>query len=99
MDTRKIALALAGFCVAAGSAIAGPQEDALGVVDRWSKAFAAGDTEAIVALYAPDALFIGTGSKTLVTTAGPVRAYFERAFKGSTGLSATLLDRSVLQLG
>jgi ketosteroid isomerase-like protein len=42
------------------SANAGPKEDALAVLDKWTKAFAASDVDGIVKLYAPDALFVGT---------------------------------------
>src|SRR6478672_8531963 len=48
-------------------AIAGPKEEALAVLDEWTKAFAASDVDAIVKLNAPDALFMGTGSQTVVT--------------------------------
>ena len=61
------------------SAVAGPKEDALAVLDKWTKAFAASDVDAIVALYAPDALFMGTGSKTVVTDTAAIRKYFENA--------------------
>ena len=40
-------------------AIAGPKEEALEVVDQWTKAFAASDVDAIVSLNSPDALFMG----------------------------------------
>ena len=59
-------------------AIAGPKE-ALEVVDKWTKAFAASDVDAIVSLNAPDALFMGTGSQTVVTEPAAVRKYFEDA--------------------
>src|SRR3954451_13329385 len=49
------------------AAFAGPREDALQVIDTWARAFAASDVDGIVKLYATDALFVGTGSKTVVT--------------------------------
>ena len=61
------------------SAVAGPKEDALAVLSKWTEAFAASDVDAIVALYAPDALFMGTGSKTVVTETAAIRKYFEDA--------------------
>ena len=45
---------------------AGSEEDALQVVEKWAAAFNASDVDAIVALYAPDAMFLGTGSRTVV---------------------------------
>jgi ketosteroid isomerase-like protein len=54
--------------VAAVSSVANAgKEDALQVVEKWSKAFNASDVDGITNLYAPDALFLGTGSKTVVT--------------------------------
>ena len=46
--------------------MAGSEEDALQVVEKWAAAFNASDVDAIVALYAPDAMFLGTGSRTVV---------------------------------
>lgn len=70
---------LALTTVLCSMAFAGPREDALQVVEKWSKAFADSDVDGIVKLYAPDALFLGTGSKTVVTKPEEIRQYFERA--------------------
>ena len=78
-----------------GPAFAGAQEDALQVVGKWAGAFNASDVDAIVALYAPDARFMGTGSKTIVTKPAEVRDYFERALLTNRPRSATLLQESV----
>ena len=59
------------------TAAADAKSDALQVVDKWAKAFTASDVDAIVKLYAPDALFMGTGSKTVVTKPEGIRTYFE----------------------
>ena len=59
------------------TAAADAKSDALQVVDKWAKAFTASDVDAIVKLYAPDALFMGTGSKTVVTKTEGIRTYFE----------------------
>lgn len=77
LGSRLSALLLAAG-VASG-ALAGPSEEALGVLARWTEAFAASDVDAILALHAPDALFMGTGSKTVVTDLAGMRAYFEDA--------------------
>jgi uncharacterized protein (TIGR02246 family) len=59
---------------------AGPKEDAIQVVEKWNKAFAEHDVDGIAKLYAPDALFLGTSSKAVVTKPEGVRAYFAAAF-------------------
>jgi uncharacterized protein (TIGR02246 family) len=76
---RAFLLAIVIAALHATSGIAGPKEDALEVLDQWSKAFAASDVDAIVALYSADALFIGTGSKAVVSEPAAIRKYFEEA--------------------
>ncbi len=61
---------LIGIIAAVGlstMATAGLKEEALQVVEQWAKAFSASDVDGTVGLHAPDALFIGTGSKAVVT--------------------------------
>lgn len=77
---------------------AGPAEDALAVVERWAAAFAAADVDAITTLYAPDALFMGTGSRGVVADPAQVRAYFERALLNNRPRTATLGEHEVLVL-
>lgn len=89
------------------SGTAGPKEDALVVLDQWTKAFAASDVDAIVALYSTDALFMGTGSKTVVTEPAAIRRYFEdailtrrpRAAPISSSEAMVLSDDAVLIAG
>jgi ketosteroid isomerase-like protein len=44
--------------VSATAALASPAEDASAVADRWAAAFTANDAEAVVNLYAPDAILL-----------------------------------------
>jgi hypothetical protein len=60
---RVFLFAVALLAAASSVAIAGPKDNALEVVARWNKAFAEKDVDGITKLYAPDALFLGTGSK------------------------------------
>ncbi len=62
------------------ASFAGPKEDALLVVEKWDKAFVASDVDGMLRLYAPDATFIGTSSKTPVVKTEGIRSYFENAF-------------------
>jgi uncharacterized protein (TIGR02246 family) len=91
---------LAGFAlfvVFSSGAVAGPREDALEVVTKWNKAFSESDLDGIVKLYASDALFFGTGSKTLYTQPEEVRKYFERSFSRGDRVERKL-DSSVMVL-
>jgi uncharacterized protein (TIGR02246 family) len=74
------------------AANAGPKEDALAVLEAWTKAFSASDVDGIVKLYAPDALFLGTASKTLVVKPEGIRSYFENALLNNRPRGATLKD-------
>jgi uncharacterized protein (TIGR02246 family) len=79
----------------ASPAFAGPEEDAMLVVQKWAAAFNASDVDAIVSLYAPDALFLGTGSRTLVLDPAGIREYFERALLTDRPRGAKLLSYSM----
>ncbi len=76
-------------------AMAAPKE-ALQVLEKWTKAFTDSDVDGIVKLYAPDALFLGTGSKTVVTKPEGIRAYFEQALLTNRPRGAKVVDQSVL---
>ncbi|MBR1199624.1 SgcJ/EcaC family oxidoreductase [Bradyrhizobium sp. AUGA SZCCT0240] len=85
-------LFLCGFILMASiaTATADAKTDALQIIDRWAKAFTASDVDAIVKLYAPDALFMGTGSKAVVTKPEGIRTYFEAALLNNRPRGATL---------
>ena len=77
---------MAAFLVlwSSGASYAGPRDDAMAVIDKWVQAFGASDVDGITRLYAPDALFMGTGSRTVVTDPAGVRRYFEQALLHSS---------------
>jgi uncharacterized protein (TIGR02246 family) len=78
----RILLSVAALLGALASAAnAGPKEDALQVVEKWDKAFADLDVDGIVKLYAPDALFMGTTSKSVVNKTEGIRGYFTAALQ------------------
>lgn len=94
-DASVAAVAVCIACAAWATAAAGPREDALAVVERWVAAFTASDIDAIVALHAPDALFIGTGSRSVINDPAAVRTYFERALLNNRPRSAKLGEHMV----
>jgi uncharacterized protein (TIGR02246 family) len=79
-------------------AYAGPKEEALNVLGKWTKAFSDSDVDGIVKLYAPDALFFGTGSQTLSSKPAEIRAYFENALLTNRPRGAVLKESSVTVL-
>jgi ketosteroid isomerase-like protein len=96
MRHRLIVLLMSGLL--ASSAFAGPKEDALSVLDQWTKAFAASDVDAIVKLYAPETYFMGTGSKSVVTDHAAIRKYFEDAILTRRPRAAPITESHVVVL-
>jgi len=83
------------FLAACAGSSSSAERDASAVIQRWATAFKASDVETIVSLYAPDALFFGTGSKTLVTAPAEIRSYFEAALQRNRPRGAELLEHTV----
>lgn len=66
---------------------AGAAEEANAVVDRWSAAYTANEPEAIVKIYAPDAILLGTVSPVISVGTEAIRKYFSLV-KGSGNKNA-----------
>ena len=77
------------------TALAGPAEDANAVVARWAATFSANDAEAILKLYTPDAILLGTVSPIISDTPEARRAYFSR-LPGSGNKSAIGEHRTIV---
>lgn len=95
---RSLMLAAVAGVSLSSAALAGPREEALAVLQRWSEAFAASDVDAISALHAPDALFMGTGSRTVVTDTAGIRRYFEEALLTRRPRAAPIRSQHVMVL-
>ena len=65
------------------------------MVEHWAKAFAEADVDTIVGLYAPDAVFMGTVSKAIVTQPEDIKKYFQVALLGNRRFIATLVESNV----
>jgi uncharacterized protein (TIGR02246 family) len=95
---RKLLVAVALLASLCSTAIAGPKEDAFQILEKWTKAFTDSDVEGIVKLYASDAVFLGTGSKTVVVKPEEIRTYFEQALLSNRPRGATLNSHSAMVL-
>jgi uncharacterized protein (TIGR02246 family) len=95
---RSFLFAVTVGVAVSSNALAGPKEDALQVLEQWANAFAASDVDAIVKLYAPDALFMGTGSKEVVTETVAIRKYFEDALLTRRPRAAPISSQHVMVL-
>jgi uncharacterized protein (TIGR02246 family) len=95
---RKLLVAVALIASVCSTAIAGPKEEALQVLEKWTKAFTDSDVDGIVKLYASDTTFLGTGSKTVVVKPEEIRKYFEQALLSNRPRGATLGSHSAMVL-
>ena len=77
-------------------ATAGPADDAGSVVDRWSTAFNSNDVDALVSLYAPDAVLVGSTGLSLKEGTEAIRGYFARLAK--SGDKVVIGDRKIIVL-
>ena len=92
---RKTAVLLFMLIVfAPASVLAGAAEDANALVDRWAETFSANDANAIVKLYTPDAVLLGTVSPVIADDAAARGAYFSR-LPGS-GNKSRIADRRTM---
>ena len=76
---------------------ASPKDGALQVLAKWVQAFNSSDIDEIVSLYAPDALFIGTGSTEVGTNPEYFRQYFQ-SLKRDMPRGAKLQSYAALEL-
>lgn len=85
---RRLVLASL-IAVAPAGAIASPQDEGQAVFEKFLGDFSSGNVEAVAANFAPDAMFWGTISPTLITTPDGVRRYFSTAFEKLPGMKAS----------
>lgn len=95
MKTWTIALHLL-FSIPAADAFAGPAEEANAVIDHWSATYSANDRDALVGLYAPDAILLGTTSPVISEGTEGIRKYFQD-LQGS-GRKNTIVERRTIVL-
>ena len=75
-----------------------PKQEALFVLEQWARAFSASDVDEIVQLYSDDAIFIGTSSKTVVTSRVGIRKYFEQALLNDRPRGASIVSYETMIL-
>ena len=80
----------------ASDALAGPAEEANAVIDKWSATYTANDRDALVGLYAPDAVLLGTTSPVISEGTEGIRKYFQE-LPGS-GRKNVIVERRMIIL-
>jgi uncharacterized protein (TIGR02246 family) len=97
-----LCLTLFAFVVGAradGDGTEAEKADVAAATTAWVEAFNARDPERIAALYAPDAVFWGTISKTIRTTPAAVLEYFRDSTTLRPRLRMTLVDQHTRVFG
>jgi uncharacterized protein (TIGR02246 family) len=89
-------LVLAVLALTSIVAFAEPADDVSAVVDRWATAFNANDVDALVNLYAPDAILVGSTGLTRSEGRDAIRGYFARL--AHSGDKVVIGDRKVIVL-
>lgn len=78
--------------------IASPEEDVEAATQTWSSTYNSRDRDQLLALYAPDAVFWGTGSQILRDEPAEVAAYF-KGMENSPDKRNVILDHRVRVYG
>lgn len=79
-----------------GAVIAGPAEDANAALDRFSAAYTANDVDALVQLYSPNAILLGTNSPIISEGRDAVRAYFTNLKLAGSGNKNQIQERKTI---
>jgi uncharacterized protein (TIGR02246 family) len=96
MGTFRSMLVLAMLALIPVFSAAGPADHADAVVDRWAAAFNSNDVDALVRLYAPDAILVGSTGLSLKEGSEAIRGYFARLAK--SGDKVVIGDRKIIAL-
>ena len=97
MRRYSLVLILAALALTSVVAFAEPADDVSAAVDRWVAAFNANDVDALVNLYTPDAIFVGSTGLTRSEGRDAIRGYFARL--ANSGDKVVIGDRKIVLLG
>jgi uncharacterized protein (TIGR02246 family) len=91
-----LSASLFAFILNTGAVIAGPAEDANAALDRFSAAYTANDVDALVQLYSPNAILLGTSSQIISEGRDAVRAYFTNLKLAGSGNKNQIQERKTI---
>jgi uncharacterized protein (TIGR02246 family) len=92
-----LVLLLLAFTPGVNAAFSDPAGDISAAVDRWAGAFNANDVDALVNLYTPDAILVGSSGVTRQEGRDAIRGYFARL--ANSGDKVVIEDRKIVSLG
>ena len=70
-------------------------EDGVQLFANWMAAVNRCDVDAVMQLFAADAIFYGTSTKTLITSSEGIRQYFEQAFAQLQPLAMNVVEKKI----
>lgn len=73
-------------------------EDGDQLLANWVAAVNRCDVDAVMQLFAADAMFYGTSTKTLITSSEGIRQYFEQAFAQLQPLTMSIENKKMLSV-
>jgi uncharacterized protein (TIGR02246 family) len=97
-DVMRIAIVFVLFLMTTLSATAGPKEEAFAVVEQFKKAYDAADPPAIVTLFAPDAVFLGTLMQGPTQDRQAILRYFQASAAANLPKKVEIENYESLQL-
>jgi uncharacterized protein (TIGR02246 family) len=84
--------------IATASANAGPKEEAFSVIEQFQKAYDVPDPPAIVKLFAPDSIFLGTTMQKPTRDKEVILKYFQASASANLPKHVEIENYEVLQL-
>jgi len=92
----RSSLAALALILTVHASVAGPAEEANAVLDHFAAAYTANDVDALVQLYAPNAILLGTRSPVISEGRDAVRAYFTKLKLAGSGNKNEIQDRRTI---
>ena len=92
----RLSLVMAVLTWTVCASFAGPAEEANAALDRFSAAYTANDVDALVQLYAPNAILLGTSSPIISEGRDAIRAYFTNLKLAGSGNKNEIQERRTI---
>ena len=93
---KSLLMLLAFIALIPGVSVAGPAEDANAALDKFSAAYTANDVDALVQLYTPEAVLLGTNSPVISQGRDAIRAYFTNLKLAGSGNKNDIEERRTI---
>jgi uncharacterized protein (TIGR02246 family) len=92
----RLSLVMVALTWTVCASFAGPAEEANAALDRFSAAYTANDVDALVQLYAPNAILLGTNSPIISEGHDAIRAYFTNLKLAGSGNKNEIQERRTI---